>query len=467
MSRVVRNVPHKRRYLALAILALAVAAATALTLGSVSTPFASATDPDTCGYNGGLDPTKTPTPSRASQKFNEIGIIEGMTVTSGGTPSAPITVNVFYSDEHALTLGQSSSGYGTTGGADLTAWAATYSKNPSTVRNTDDAGTNPAGVKQLGYKVASGADGKDAAITPTSVLTGVSTASDAGGRPVAPSLFLTDRTGVGHETDTSGDWQNQNGGAGGNDGNGTAQKPSYVGGTWKNNGAANPLGSDGKVAENGSTNLGPHSETFARNISTAQGLEKYAAELRWDVSTLDTDPSTPAIDPPKAGHTYRVQMMFHDGDHVADTGEACQDITIPKAPSETKTTPKVKVTEDVNINIKTTASAQAAIKAGDTVDVKLFKDSSTNAAGCTDSNFNGGAGATQLGDTKTLTIQAGDIDSNGNVALGDLTYPDNFTGTRPDLTSGKYWWFVQYNGNNEVESSNDKCTEQFSISLPS
>jgi hypothetical protein len=573
MRRVVRNVPRQRRYVALAILALAVAAAAALTSGSVSAPFAGAATADTCGYAGGTTPAATV--PRASQKFNEIGIIEGFSVTSA-TDGTPLTVNTFYSDEHALTLGQPS--------PNPTTWTATYNASGGTTASSttplraDDAGSNPAGV---------GAS-NPAAITPGSVSTGDPLATDPGGRAVQPALYLTDVTS--DASSKAGDWQSQSGP------NTTAQFPDYVGGTWKNNGAANPLGSDGKVATNGSTNLGPHSEAFVRNIASAQGLEAYAAEVRWDVASLESGGQ--ALKP---GHTYRVQMMFHDGDHTADTGEACTTFTMPpahptgdtdasidnggvlsgdplsvatrdtahlsngtanagpntaaatdtsgrlifrlykqagtttnlearcrggtlttapvatstidadsgaetttdytsddvaltepglyhwtvqytgntenapfaetacnngrelvevkKAPSETNTTPRVKITEDVNI--KLSASASAGIKANDTVTIKLFKD----AGGCTAANH--ATGGTQFGNTVTKTIAAGDIGANGQVNLGQLVYPDDFGGaSAAALSSGTYWWFVRYNGNSQVEASDDDCTEQFSITLP-
>jgi hypothetical protein len=340
MRRIVRSVPRRRRYVAFAILALAVAAAAALTTGSVRAPFASAAGADTCGYSGGTTPT-TAVP-RDQQKFNEIGIAEGFSVTSGGTPSQPLTVNIFYSDEHALTLGQGSP-------PATTQWTATYSKPSSTVKQIDDAGTNPAGL------------GTDPQPDPATVATGNPAAIDPGGRPVYPALFITDLT-VNGATSRAGDWQ-----ADATDtANSRAQSPNYVGGTWKPAGAANPLGSDGKVATNG-VNLGPHSEAFVRNISSAQGIEAYGAEIRWDVKNLNDSNG----DPLRAGHTYRVQMIIHDGDHVADTGEACVNFTVPKAPSTTETAPKVKVEEniDVKVNVSTSTGAEAHLKAGDTARV--------------------------------------------------------------------------------------------------
>jgi len=580
----VRNVPHKRRYLGLAILALAVAAAAALTSGSVSVPFASAASPDTCGYAGGS--TTVPVTNRSLVKFNEIGIIEGFSVT---TPANPQTVNTFYSDEHALTIG-----------ATGTPWVATYNDPPTTIKRIDDAGTNPANV-----------GGGPARTSP--LATGAA-ATDPFGREVAPSLYLTDVS-----TDATlktGDWQSQPAASA----NTTAQRPTYVGGTWKDNGAANPLGSDGKEAKNGA-DLGPHSEAFVNNISTSQGIEGYGAEVRWDVSSL-----TNGGQALKPGHTYRVQMMFHDGDHNADTGEACTTFKIPpkspsgtttasgggqltkdatgalsvsttdsatlsggtrnaapdasstnsgkvifrlyqvndqgtgsvdcgldangdpvnadavtgstrtvlgtngtaaqnsggadfvnvagqnnrgkynttaspvkltipgtyywtveytgniennafsetacgdpaeqvvvtKAPSQVVTTPSIKLTEDINITLS--ASANAGIQVGDTVDVSLLKEGGGPADGCASKGVSSVTGATQQGSTKTITLDATNYNSSTGVVNITLKYPDDFTPGAPAIGNGSYHWFVQYNGNTQVTGSNDDCQEFFTIS---
>ena len=82
---------------------------------------------DTCGYSGGASPGAGV--SRASQKFNEIGILEGLTITNN-LDGSPKTVNVFYSDEHALPLGK----------GDVTPWNPTYQVAAAASRNADDAG---------------------------------------------------------------------------------------------------------------------------------------------------------------------------------------------------------------------------------------------------------------------------------------------------------------------------------------
>lgn len=430
MTKAIGKVPHKRRYLALMILALAVAATAALTTGAVRFASAGGTTTDTCGYSGNTAPG--PTVPRASQKFDEIGIIVGQTVTSGGTPAAPLTVNVFYTDEHTLTLGSGT----------VTPWSAFYLKPGSTtIRNADDAGSNPAKVG------ATTADPNGTPHSTAALNTGTPGTTDIGGRPVAPALFLSDRTT--DPTSKSGDWQN----------NGTAQKPNFVAGSWKSNGGADTTPAN-------ALNLGPHADAYTRNISTAQGNAAFASELRWDVSQLDVDSSTSGTQRPLPGHTYRVQMIMHDGDHDADTGEACQDITIPKAPSTTTTHPHVKVTENINVNVDTSASAGASLEAGDTLDIKLYKDTSTTHDGCTTANQDGGAGALQQGGTVTHTVTASEV-STGQIVV-NLVYPDDFPSTPapPALVSGTYWWFVSYSGNDTTEPSNDACTEQFSLTLP-
>jgi hypothetical protein len=428
MRRVVRSVPRRRRYAALAILALAVAAVAALTTGSVTFATAGGTTADTCGYSG--NSTTLPPGARSTIKFNEIGIIEGFSVTSDAN-SNPLTVNTFYSDEHALTIG-----------ATGTTWVATYVDPGTTITRIDDAGTNPAGV-------GSATPGP----TPTSLDTGAP-ATDPYGREVAPSLYLTDVSGA-NSASKAGDWQNQTA-----PNQPEAQRPNYVGGTWKNNGAANPLGSDGKEAKNGA-DLGPHSETFVQNISTSQGIEGYGAEVRWDVSSLDTDQSTAGIQAAKPGHTYRVQMMFHDGDHNADTGEACTTFTVPPAhpagttladgggqlqPDPNDPTGLSVTTHDTANLSNGTANAgpDGSSATSGQLTFRLYKQSTGTA---TEARCHGGT----LPGTpvKTVTI---DADNGANGTPGDYDTANPGVYSFPDVTLnvvGTYHWTVQYSGNTE------------------
>jgi hypothetical protein len=441
----VRNVPHKRRYLALAILALAVAAAAAMTTGSLRVPIASAAGADTCGYSGGADPTKIPTPARATQKFNEIGILEGLSTSSG--PSGNLsdgTVNVFYSDEHALTIGVS----GVT-------WNAFYDDpatvtKPPVVKRIDDAGA--AGVPpHSGTPHEAGPVVLD---SPADALP-----ADPGGRAVAPALYISDVTGIDTSSATyhgPNDWQAVSATTG-------ARLPDYVGGTWKNNAAANPLGSDGKEAKNGNR-LGPNSETFVDNISTSQGLEGYGAELRWNVSNLRSGGQ--ALKP---GHTYRVQMMLHDGDHNADTGEACKNITIPPKPTDGTTTASGggQLTKDATGVLSVSTFDTATLTGGTR---NAAPDSSSTSSGKLTFNLY------QVNEDGNGTVDCG-LDANGNAVNADLKATKTVNGTNGGTGNsggadndaahplrgvystqtqpvkltlpGTYYWTVSYSGNIE------------------
>jgi hypothetical protein len=615
MRRVARSVPRRRGYIALAILAFAVAATAAMTTGAVRAPIAAAGGTpalDTCGYPGKNGSDALPVTDRKKIKFNEIGIIEGFSVTTddGTATGNPLTVNTFYSDEHALTLG--------TPPPDPTVWDDTYVDPGTTIKRIDDAGTNPAAVNNTAaYPASTGTSPRQAPL-----VVGNKLANDDYGRAVSPALYLTDVTF--NASSTAGDWESFSPSTP----NTTAQFPNYVGGTWKNNGAANPLGSDNKEAKNGA-DLGPHSEAFVANIEGRQGIEGYGAEVRWDISSLDTnDGPGNGIQTAQPGHTYRVEMMFHDGDHNADTGEACTTFTVPpkkptgtttasgggqlakdatgalsvstfdtakltggtrnaapdssstssgqltfnlyqvnedgngtvdcgvdasgnavnadlvatktvngtngtptgttggadndaahplrgvystqsqpvkltdpgtyywtvsysgnienkgfdetdcgvpaekvvvtKAPSKVDTTPIVKLSEDIKINLS--ASANAGIKTGDTVDVSLFLQSPTNTGatspGCRfKDDTTGGGSADQQGTTKTVTLDSSNFNpTTGEVSIS-LNYPADFGGAAaPAIANGNYWWFVQYNGNDQVTGSNDDCHETFTIS---
>jgi hypothetical protein len=120
-----------------------------------------------------------------------------------------------------------------------------------------------------------------------------------------PVLFLTDVTA--NPSDTSGDWQK----------GGVPHTPTAVFGTWK----AAVRSVDKTVTPNKITitpdadptkndwNLGAGAEPVPSGLAN----EGYGAEVRWDV-------------PLASGHSYRIQVMVHDGDQNkggGDSGEAC------------------------------------------------------------------------------------------------------------------------------------------------
>ena len=126
--------------------------------------------------------------------------------------------------------------------------------------------------------------------------------TDAQGRPENPSVFVTDITS--NPSSRSGDWQN--GGTGNS-------SPDGVFGYTTN--------TIGVTATLKSAIPDPFSFTFAGG--------KLNAEAVWLASSISS--LTP-------GHTYRFQLMVHDGDqnHTSqggDVGEACVNLTIPPSPA--------------------------------------------------------------------------------------------------------------------------------------
>jgi uncharacterized repeat protein (TIGR01451 family) len=217
---------------------------------------------DTCGY-----PTGSGKPATT---FSESEVLQQMTLIGAG---ANTQIAVWYSDEHALTLGVNPNA----AGLPVTTMSPTTSPNHA---------VNPS--------------------------VGDKSASDVSGRPIYPALFVTDITA--NPSDTSGDWQHQV-----NNDNGIA--PNDVFGTWK---SATKSGStitpDGDPSSNSSYGAG--ADTPPSGLS----YQSYRAEVRWTASSLGAG-LTP-------GHTYRVQAMVHDGDQNktgGDSGEACASFTIPTA----------------------------------------------------------------------------------------------------------------------------------------
>jgi hypothetical protein len=207
--------------------------------------------------------------------FNEDEVLRA--IVPGGSSSGGV-VKVFYNDEHALTLGvrsvviKSASGNGST---DYTVTGLPADPGMS---------TNPQ--------------------TGTNILSGDQSGLDQSLRPMWPSLFITDVTA--NPNDRSGDWQM----------GGKPIAPNAVYGSWKAavrtvdqtvSPAAVTITPDADPAKN--------SWNLAGGDAPPQGLsnEGYGAELVWNV-------------PLKAGHSYRVQVLVHDGDHNkagGDAGEAC------------------------------------------------------------------------------------------------------------------------------------------------
>jgi hypothetical protein len=243
-------------------------------------------------------PYGTP-PALSSVVFNEGDVLQSFgpnLAYQGGTLKA------WYNDERALLLGvrrvvvQKSSGTTTTDYA-VTPWNTGLSAlNPSvgtTALTGDQAGTDLATWNSTyGYLDH--------------------------GRPNFPAIFLTDITA--DPNAKSGDWQQ----------GGTPIAPHAVFGTWKaavrtvdetRAPWAITITTDADPAKNHWNGV-PDAPSGGFSSYTNAG---YGAEVRWNVDSLGL----------VAGHTYRVQVMVHDGDENragGDTGAGCMVIVAQGVP---------------------------------------------------------------------------------------------------------------------------------------
>jgi hypothetical protein len=205
--------------------------------------------------------------------FNESTTLCGINAVGGG--AKPAVIQVFYSDEHALTLG-----------CDTTTYPVS---------------ALPADPGQVPYP-----------------QTGDPACVDSVGRPLRPVLYVTDITA--DPTCTAGDLQH----------GGHPYDPIAVFGTWKSatEGAGNmgtPAQADPMPA-NG-WNLGSSADAVPAAIMACNqggfaggggrrggggGGGGFGAELRFEVGLV-------------SGHSYRFQAIVHDGDQTrgGDSGEAC------------------------------------------------------------------------------------------------------------------------------------------------
>jgi len=211
-----------------------------------------------------------------STVFNESGVLRAIQ-PSGSWPNG--VVSMFYNDEHALTLGVRSVVVKSASGSTTTDYpVSALAASPSTV-------TNPQ--------------------TGTNLLSGDQSGLDASLRPMWPVLFLTDIS-----TDPNskaGDWQQ----------GGRPIAPNAVFGTWKaavrtvdntTSPATVTITPDADPAKNNWT-LGTGANTPPAGLSN----EGFGTEARWNVSLIP-------------GHSYRLQVIVHDGDQNkagGDSGEAC------------------------------------------------------------------------------------------------------------------------------------------------
>jgi len=199
----------------------------------------------------------------------------------------PTQIQLFYNDEHALTLG---------------------------VRQINNNGiiTN--------YPVSPLTTDPDSAFNPATGATEAQGGVDTSFRPMFPAIFVTDLSvAPGNANELAGDWQY----------GGTGQTPNFVSGTWKAavrtvTGSTVTVTPDMDPPSN-DWNLGPGADPVCSPTPQNEG---YGAEVRWDISQLHDDHNMPL----QPGHMYRLYFMVHDGDQNktgGDSGQGCSYITIP------------------------------------------------------------------------------------------------------------------------------------------
>ena len=240
---------------------------------------------DTCGY------PYTSNEPRTSTVFNESYILRAFSPTNGGTATPQDTIKVWYNDEHALALGVRQVQVKTASGTTTT----NYPITAMAVSPADHA-VNP--------------------LVGTTALTGDQAGTDLVGRPMWPSLFITDITN--DPNSKAGDWQY----------GGTPITPHDVFGSWK--GAVRFVDNTKNPAQ---VEVTPDADPAKNNWNLAGGEappagvdnEGFGALMRWNIGDLvNAGKLTP-------GHTYRIQVMIHDGDQNkegGDSGEACTTITM-------------------------------------------------------------------------------------------------------------------------------------------
>lgn len=253
---------------------------------------------------------------RSAVVFNESEVLRYAEPGPSTCGTATSEIRMWYSDEHAMTLGVRSVVVITSSGSTTTNYPIT--PTPS----TPGCVSNPL----VGSTIASGdQSGNDVA--------------DGGGRPLWPALFITDLT-LNGTTSRVGDWQQ----------GGTAIAPHKICGVWKGavrtvdktrNPAVITVTPDGNPAKNNWT-LGTGSDMPAVGFSALRG-EGYGAEVVWKVADLGL----------LAGHTYRIQFMVHDGDQNktgGDVGESCTTIVMGGNPNQSGIDGTVKALWTINAN---------------------------------------------------------------------------------------------------------------------
>ena len=268
---------------------------------------ASATNRDAGGASGGVTfdckaclmtyPDSSNLP-RSAAAFNESDVLvatEPGQITCGIDPQF---IKAWYSDEHALTLGVRQINIITKSGA----------KNVTATTNYPITATPKSASVAIDPLI--GATDQNGDYSGNDVSVG-------GGRPLSPSLYITDISD--NLKSRAGDWQQ----------GGTGIAPNKLYGTWK---AA--VRTVDKTKNPQVVTITPDADPAKNNWNLAGGdtppvkvaTEGYTTEVAWDVNKLI------AAGIFIRGHIYRLQFMVHDGDQNkvgGDVGQTCTTIFIP------------------------------------------------------------------------------------------------------------------------------------------
>ena len=222
---------------------------------------------------------------------NEVLVASDPGQTTCGTQ--PEEIKVWYADEHALCIGVRQVIIKTNTGTTVTNYAVspTPLKSPALITNPLVGATDQSGDQS----------GNDVSVD--------------GGRPLWPTLYITDITG--NLKSRSGDWQQ----------GGTAYLPTKIAGTWK---SAVKTVDKTKIPNLVTVQMDADPSYTNANWNLGGGTlppagtrgDKYGAMVAWNINSLGL----------LSGHIYRVQFMVHDGDQNktgGDVGQSCTTIIMP------------------------------------------------------------------------------------------------------------------------------------------
>ena len=243
------------------------------------------------GYNfGEIDPFVTVSPGypySSSNPLTNVAFNESEIMAGASVNVATGTFDMFYTDEHAMTLGVSqvvvTAANGTT---------ATTNYNVSSLTSDPEGLTNPAVGDQI--------------------TTGAQAAVDGSGRPMFPSLYLTDITA--NANSTAGDWQN----------GGVALPPSAIYGTWKSYTInVNQETSPATITESGGNDPSANGWNMPAGADPVPASVQsynagYGTEVQWSLSSLYAQGYL------IPGHNYRFYFILHVGDQNKSGGDVGQ-----------------------------------------------------------------------------------------------------------------------------------------------